>query len=1394
MKRSLLRNASLLSVGTLLFLILPASSAFAIHNVSGVAPNALGRGATFTVITVSGTGFLPTATVTFSGTGITKNSQTVNGSTSITVNVSITSTATLGAHNVTVDNGPVPGTDVDTCTACFSVNAAPVAISLSPSALGQGASQSVTITGTGFTSGVTASVSGTGVTVGSPAFVNATTMTANFVVSSSATTGTRDVTVTNTDGGKSTCAACLTVDSGPTVTLVSPAAANNGDPSVLLTITGSHFVSGATVRIHNAAQSDITGSPTVFVSATSLKASVDLTIAAPGSWDVIVTNPDHGTVTCAACFSVGGSPPTAISLNPSALGRGASAVDVTITGTHFANGAVVTVSGTGVTAGTVTVSSPTSLVVSLSVSGSAAMSPRDVTVTNTDAQAGICSGCLMIDPGTTATSVLPTSRGQGATNEDFAITGTGFVSGATVSFSGTGISVGTVSVDSDTAISTTISISPTAVVGARDVIVTNPDHGVGTCSGCFTVNTAPVVTSLDPNALGQGVTSQDIAVTGTHFVNGVGLTISFSGTGVTVNGTPTFNSSTSLTVNVTVASDATVGARNVTATNPDHGTSTCSACFTVNGSPTITSAVPDHLGQGAASQVVALTGTGFVNGSVVTATSGTGLTIDTVSFVDATHLNATMTVGSSASVGYHTLKVTNPDGGFGSCTTCFSVTAKPFATSAVPGTLGQGASHTVTLHGSGFATGVGVVVSGTGVSVANVAVTDSATLTMDVTVTPTATANARDITLTNTDHGTATCTGCLTISNGPTIDTGGVSPSLAANSGSTLLTISGSNFADTPTVILRRASQQDIVASVQFVSSSSVKATVDLALAAPGSWNVVLTNPDFGSTTCSGCLLVTASAPTVTSANPSTLGQGATNQDVDITGTNFANGAQVAFSGAGITVGIVVVNSSTSITATISISGSAAIGARDITVTNTDDQSGTCPGCFTVASAPTASSISPAQRGAGLTGQALSITGTGFTAGTTVGFSGTGITVTLVTFNSSSSLTVNVDIAGGATLGVRDVTFQNDDTSNSTCIGCFHVTGPTSVSLTAPSSLAGSITVTFSQPVGGVSSSNVFFRVTGTATTLGASLTCADSASHITSCSSGSVKSAALRPSSTLTPGQYYTVSVSPAGSPITDFGGLTVPPSTPAFRASTLEQAESSTAETCAWRTVSNANAFGGSYTVDHLSGAKASFTFTGTAITWYTNTGPNYGVSDVYVDGVVKVRINAYASSPHYHGAVTISGLSAHSHTIAIVVKGLKGSTSGTGTDVAVDAFKVGSTLYSTPAARYGWQQINTPSASGGAYIRSDTAWSRTAFSFRSTRVDWYTVAGPTMGIARVYIDGVLKATVDNYASTYGFNIRRTFAGLSDTKHTITIVVLGTHRAASKGSFVAIDRWVLL
>jgi len=106
-----------------------------------------------------------------------------------------------------------------------------------------------------------------------------------------------------------------------------------------------------------------------------------------------------------------------------------------------------------------------------------------------------------------------------------------------------------------------------------------------------------------------------------------------------------------------------------------------------------------------------------------------------------------------------------------------------------------------------------------------------------------------------------------------------------------------------------------------------------------------------------------AGAVTVSSVAPNQGAQGAA-VPVTITGTGFAAGATVGLSGTGVTASNVAVGSATQITATLTIAGGAALGARDVTVTNSNGGTVTLTGGFTVASAaPTTATLTLAYNG-----------------------------------------------------------------------------------------------------------------------------------------------------------------------------------------------------------------------------------------------------------------------------------------------------------------------------------------------------------------------------------------------------------------------------------------------
>jgi hypothetical protein len=72
----------------------------------------------------------------------------------------------------------------------------------------------------------------------------------------------------------------------------------------------------------------------------------------------------------------------------------------------------------------------------------------------------------------------------------------------------------------------------------------------------------------------------------------------------------------------------------------------------------------------------------------------------------------------------------------------------------------------------------------------------------------------------------------------------------------------------------------------------------------------------------------------------------------------------------------------------------------------------------------------------------------------------------------------------------------------------------------------------------------------------------------------------------------------------------------------------------------------------------------------------------------------------------------------------------------------------------------------------------------------VNWIGYRDEWSGNARVYVDGVLKATIDTYASpSQAQAVLYMAAGLASGTHSLAIEVAGTHDAVSQGSWVWVD-----
>jgi hypothetical protein len=227
----------------------------------------------------------------------------------------------------------------------------------------------------------------------------------------------------------------------------------------------------------------------------------------------------------------------------------------------------------------------------------------------------------------------------------------------------------------------------------------------------------------------------------------------------------------------------------------------------------------------------------------------------------------------------------------------------------------------------------------------------------------------------------------------------------------------------------------------------------------------------------------------------------------------------------------------------------------------------------------------------------------------------------------------------------------------------------------------------------------------------------------------------------------------------------------------------------------------------------SQAAFTFTGTGVQWIGYRDPWSGIAEVYLDGVLKGTIDTYSAGTEAQAVqYSLSGLSNASHTITLVVTGTRNANSA-GAWVWVDAFDVTAASSTAPSAEApeapppaplrieqnaqsvvfsggSWMTNTTAQSSGGSAVLAMDRNARATVTFTGTAVKWIGYRDEWSGKARVYVDGVLKSTVDTYASPAQTQaVLYTAAGLTSGVHTLAIEVMGSRSAASRGNWIWVD-----
>jgi hypothetical protein len=726
-------------------------------------------------------------------------------------------------------------------------------------------------------------------------------------------------------------------------------------------------------------------------------------------------------------------PPTITSVSFTPHGATASTIaagatgTVAITGTDFVNdGGTVTLSTNAADVTFSDIAETSSTTATADYTSTTAQAAGSYSLELTDngnpGDTGVVADAFSVTATPTITSVSPSPIYEGTGANTVTVVGTGFETGATVSFvadsNGTPLTASVTSIAANGK-SIVLSVTPTnptnsaaAAVSTYTLTVSNPDGGSAT-NDTFAVTNG--IQEVSPSAVAgtTQVSSDSVTLTGSGFE--AGLTAVFSGSAAcdANSATPADDTGeiTNLTVGAVTGNSAiltfnetglTTGECTIATTNPTVGgngiTYTSAAGALGIGesgevAPIVTSstAPTTAVAVGSTNTPVTLVGTGFSLYSELASTA-TGVTFSAPTGSTGTTITAPVSVAAGATAGAVPVTVSNDGAASTPLASGFTI-AGPAITSASPAAIAQGTAYgtTVTLTGTGFTPTTTGTIAGVAGLDGVVSYSSATTMTLTITSSPTASGTGV-ITLTQSTAGGNVLTTFDLPVDAPPVVTGiayptGAPSDVGVGSAGTTVYINGSGFATGATVSkftnASGTADANVTATVTKVTADQL--TVTVAVTAPDtntSVGYTVTNTDggtapVGATSTSAILL--GAGPTITSITPATGVAGATTSFA-VVGTGFETGAVVTLAPANGTCGTATVVSATSITVSCTLGQPSSV-ATDLVVTNPDGGSATGTTPVLAAAKPAAAPFKVgAVHGSAVAGKTvtLTISGSGF--------------------------------------------------------------------------------------------------------------------------------------------------------------------------------------------------------------------------------------------------------------------------------------------------------------------------------------------------------------------------------------------------------------------------------
>jgi trimeric autotransporter adhesin len=426
-------------------------------------------GSSATTITISGSGFVPATTIQFNGS---PRVTTYLSPTQVTATITSTDLLTAGTFALTAFN-PGPGGGSSAASTLEVDNPSPTISGVVPSTIATGSpGRAVSVSGTGFLAGTIIQVGGTPRTT---TYVTPSLLSVLFTATDFATPGNLSVVAINpAPGGGTSAAATIAVNNGiPGPITLSPSLVLQGASTpTSVTVNGSNFLPGSVVQIGGSSRT------TTYISSTQL--TFLLTVADQANAAtllVVVSNPSPGGGSTSAFLTVATQTQTpAISaVSPTQFVLGSSGGYLYVTGTGFTANSIVEWNNAPLTTSYLNSTYLLSQVPAnlLTTAGVASITVNSATAT--PPLSNSLSVSIVNPPAPTLTSISPNN---GPINTAFTatLTGTNFTSNSVVDVNGAAVQTTFVSTTQLTASVPASAIGP----GNINFTVTTPAPGGGT--------------------------------------------------------------------------------------------------------------------------------------------------------------------------------------------------------------------------------------------------------------------------------------------------------------------------------------------------------------------------------------------------------------------------------------------------------------------------------------------------------------------------------------------------------------------------------------------------------------------------------------------------------------------------------------------------------------------------------------------------------------------------------------------------------------------------------------------------------------------------------------------------------------------------------------------------